>query len=86
MSKRLIYIHLQPNAKREEVWGMYDEQRIKIAISTPPIDGKANEALIKFLSKKLKIAKSNIEIVKGLTSKDKTICIDSDEDIITKLI
>ncbi len=86
MSKRLIYIHLQPNAKREEVCGMYDEQRIKIAISMPPIDGKANEALIKFLSKKLKIAKSNIEIVKGLTSRDKTICIDSDEDIITKLI
>ena len=73
MSKRLIYIHLQPNAKREEVCGMYDEQRIKIAISTPPIDGKANEALIKFLSKKLKIAKSNIKIISGFTNSHKKV-------------
>jgi len=45
----------------------------EIKITAQPIENKANKALIEFLSKSLKIAKSNIEIVKGETSKEKTI-------------
>ena len=77
MPKQILKIHLQPNAKRNEICGTFDDM-IKIAITTLPIDGKANEALIKFLSKELKIPKSNIAITKGLTSKNKIIEIDSE--------
>jgi len=47
--------------------------RLKIKIAAPPVDGKANESLIEFLAKTFKISKSNIEILKGHTSKLKTI-------------
>ncbi|MBD5405260.1 YggU family protein [bacterium] len=84
MPKQILKIHLQPNAKRNEICGIYDNEYIKIAITTPPIDGKANETLIKFLSKELKIPKSNITITKGLTSRNKTIEIESEKEIILK--
>ena len=48
---------------------------IKIKITAQPVDGKANKALIEFLSKQLKIPKTSIEILKGHTSKEKTVLI-----------
>lgn len=81
MPKQTLKIHLQPNAKRNEICGIYDDEYIKIAITTPPIDGKANETLIKFLSKELRIPKSNITITKGLTSRNKTLEIESEKEI-----
>ncbi|MBR1544496.1 MAG: YggU family protein [Alphaproteobacteria bacterium] len=80
MPKQIFQIHLCPNAKKDEINGTFDG-KIKISITAQPIDGKANEALIKFLSKKFHISKSSIEILRGLTSRDKTICIDSDKEI-----
>ncbi len=80
MPKQIFQIHLCPNAKKDEINGTFDG-RIKISITAQPIDGKANEALIKFLSKHFHIAKSCIEITSGLTSRNKTLCIDSDKEI-----
>ena len=84
MPKQIIQIHLQPNAKRDEICGEYNG-KIKIAITAQPIDGRANMALIKFLSKRLHISKSSIEIQLGLTGRDKTLCITSDADIMELL-
>ena len=50
-----------------------NQNDIKIKITAQPIENKANKALVEFLSKQFKIAKSNIEIIKGETSKEKTI-------------
>ena len=47
----------------------------KVKITAQPIDGKANKALIEFLSKQFKVPKSYFEILRGETSKDKTILI-----------
>ncbi len=80
MPKQILNIHLCPNAKKNEINGLFDN-KIKISITAQPIDGKANEALIKFLSKQFHISKSSIEIIKGLTSRDKTVAIDSDNEI-----
>ena len=80
MSKQFFEIHLCPNAKKDEINGIFND-RIKISITAQPIDGKANSTLIKFLSKHFHIAKNTIEITKGLTSRDKTICINSDKEI-----
>ncbi len=46
---------------------------IKVYLTAPPIDGKANEALIKFLAKHYDVTKSRIEIIKGITSRHKII-------------
>ncbi len=49
--------------------------RLKIKISAPPVDGKANQALIEFIAKALGVSKSKVEIVKGHSSKLKTLKI-----------
>lgn len=64
-------IRISPNAKKNEI--INDGEIIKIKITAQPIDGKANKALIEFLSKNFKIPKTSIKILKGETSKDKTI-------------
>lgn len=46
---------------------------LKVHLKAPPVDGKANEELIKFLSKEWKIPKSKILILKGLMSKNKIV-------------
>ena len=60
MIKQTIKIHLCPNSSRNAICGKYNEEYIKIAIKEKPIDGKANEALIKFLSKELSIITENL--------------------------
>lgn len=70
----VINIHAQPGAKRTAVVGLYGE-KLKIAVACPPVDGKANAALIDFLKRFLKVPKSQIEIISGESSREKRIFI-----------
>ena len=78
----LISIRLQPKASCDEVVGVTAEDNngshLKIRLTSPPVDGKANEALLKFLSKLLKVPKSKLEITKGLKSRSKTVKVCKD--------
>lgn len=67
----LANIKISPNSKTNEI--IKTEAETKIKITAQPIDGKANKGLIEFLSKKFKIPKTSIQIVKGETSKEKTV-------------
>ena len=67
----IIKLKISPNASKNEI--IKTDTEIKVKITAQPIENKANKALIEFLSKQFKIAKSNIEIVKGETSKEKTL-------------
>jgi len=67
----LLNIRISPNASKCEF--IKNGGELKVKITAPPVDGKANKCLIEFLSKSFKVPKSYIEIVKGETSKDKTI-------------
>lgn len=69
----LISFKISPNASKNEI--IKTDDGIKIKITAQPIDGKANKALIEFLSKHFKIPKTSIEIVKGQTSKEKTLLL-----------
>lgn len=66
-------LRISPNSSKNEI--IKEESGIKIKITAQPIEGKANKALIEFLSKQFKVPKSYFEIIRGETSKDKTICI-----------
>lgn len=80
----LVNIKISPNAKTNEI--IKNQAETKIKITAQPIDGKANKGLIEFLSKKFKIPKTSIQIVKGETSKEKTILfVTSDEEKIDLL-
>lgn len=80
----IVNIKISPNSKKNEIINEGDFTKIKI--TAQPIDGKANKALIEFLSKNFKIPKTSIKILKGETSKEKTILFETqDEEKLTKL-
>jgi uncharacterized protein (TIGR00251 family) len=68
-------VRVIPRASRNEIVEVLSDQTVKIRLKAPPVEGKANEELIKFLSKVLDIPKSNFEIVAGKTGRDKLISI-----------
>ncbi len=67
-----IQVRIIPNAHSNEIVGK-ESGVYKIRLAAPPIDGRANETLIRFLADRLEIAPSLISIVKGHTSKHKTL-------------
>ncbi|QUJ67032.1 YggU family protein [Photobacterium sp. GJ3] len=70
----VIRFYVQPKASRDQLVGTHGDE-IKIAITAPPVDGKANSHLIKFLAKQFKVAKSQVTIEKGETGRHKQIRI-----------
>ena len=80
----IAHIKISPNSKKNEITNEGDFTKIKI--TAQPIDGKANKALIEFLSKNFKIPKTSIKILKGETSKEKTVLFETkDEEKLQKL-
>ncbi|HQQ62136.1 MAG TPA: DUF167 family protein [Pseudomonadales bacterium] len=65
---------VQPKASRDEISGVQDE-RLKIRITAPPVDGKANAHLLRYLSEVLRVPRSRIELLNGETGKRKTVKI-----------
>ncbi len=69
-----IDLRIIPNAKQNRVEGVYGDQ-IKIRLQAPPVDGKANKALIKFLSKTLEIPGKAVQVTAGAQSRNKSVVI-----------
>ena len=69
-----ITVHVIPNSRHQEII-VEEDGFLKIKLTSSPTRGKANQELIKLLSKKYKVSKSQVEIVKGLTSKQKLVQI-----------
>ena len=67
----LVNIKIVPNSSKNDI--VLEDEFVKVKVTAQPIEGKANKALIEFLSKKFKIPKTSIEIVKGETTKEKTL-------------
>jgi uncharacterized protein (TIGR00251 family) len=77
----VLFVYVVPRSSKTEVSGLYGDY-LKIKLKSPPVDNVANEELIRFLSDKLKVPKSNIEIVSGHKQKKKTISINNCKAII----
>ena len=69
----IVRLKIIPNSSKNEI--MLENDSLKLKITAQPIENKANKAVIEFFSKKLKIAKSNIQIIKGELNKEKTLLI-----------
>ncbi len=75
-----LAVQVQPRASCTKIMGVHAE-RLKIKITAPPIDGKANAEIIKFLSKLFKVAKSQVQLMSGETSREKRFCIKSPKQL-----
>ena len=69
-----LTVRIQPRASKNEVVRQ-ENGSLKIRLTAPPVDGAANEALVKFLADRFSVAKSQVEIVSGHTSRDKIVRI-----------
>ncbi|MBN9698511.1 MAG: YggU family protein [Zoogloea sp.] len=68
----VLALHIQPGAKKTELAGLHGEA-LKIRLAAPPVDGKANAALLAFLAKACGVSKSAVELVSGETSRSKRV-------------
>lgn len=68
----LLHCHIQPGASRDAIAGMHGG-RIKIQVASPPVDGRANERLIRFLADTLGLPRKQISIEKGSNNRHKTV-------------
>ncbi|HSA06070.1 MAG TPA: DUF167 domain-containing protein [Candidatus Gastranaerophilales bacterium] len=78
-----LNIRALPNASKCELAG-FIENELKIKLDVPPIEGKANEKCVKFLSKILGVSKSSISIISGEKSRSKSLFITGDPDELEK--
>jgi len=67
-----LTLHIQPGAKKTEFAGRHGDA-LKIRLAAPPVDGKANEALIKFIAETLRLPKSAVNLKSGQTSRRKVL-------------
>ncbi len=81
-----ISVRVHPSAARNEVMGFTDGV-LQVRVSAPPIKGKANKELIAVLSRLLGVGKSQIDISRGHTTRNKVIAITglSQADILNRL-
>ena len=68
-------MRVSPRAACDQI-GQVLGDRLKVAITAPPVDGKANRYLLKFFSKQFKVPTSRVRLVSGTTGRDKTIRVE----------
>jgi uncharacterized protein len=71
----LLNIHVSPGAKSTSVEGLYGEGAIKLKVAAPPVGGKANAEVERFLSKLLGVPRSDVNVIRGASSRDKTVLV-----------
>ena len=72
-------MHVQPGAKTTSCAGIHGDA-LKIRLAAPPVDGKANQALIAWLAQTLDCAQNSIELLRGQTSRRKTLSIEAGDE------
>ncbi len=81
-----LTLHIQPGAKKTEFAGLHGDA-LKIRLAALPVDGKANEALVKFVAEVLGLPKSAVNLKSGQTSRRKVLeVIGSDSQAIARLL
>ena len=72
----LLTCFIQPRASKDEIVGIHNQQ-LKIRLTSPPVDGKANAQLMAFIAKQFGVAKNKIQLISGESSRRKTLKIEA---------
>ena len=81
-----LTLHIQPGAKKTEIAGVHGDA-LKIRLAAPPVDGKANAALIAFVADRLGLAKSAVTVKSGHSSRRKVVEVTAaPADTVTRLL
>jgi len=80
-----VAVHVQPRASRSEIVGQHGAA-LKVRLQAPPVDGAANDALVRLLADALGVSPRSVRVVAGATSRAKTVEIDgTTEDAVRAL-
>ena len=69
----LLNIRVWPDAQRTAIDDPYDESAIKLRVAAPPVEGKANTEIVRFLAELLGITHSDLSVVRGASGSDKVV-------------
>lgn len=70
----ILVLHVQPGAKRSEIAGLHGEA-LKIRLAAPPVEGRANEALLRFIADNFNVPLRQVTLKQGAQSRHKTVLI-----------
>jgi len=70
-----LAVYVQPRASRAECTGIHDGA-LRIRLAAPPVDGAANEALVRFLAEKIGVPRSTVRVARGTSSRRKVVVVD----------
>lgn len=70
----ILAVRVVPRASRSELQGIHGDA-LKIRLQAPPVEGKANRALVEFLAESLGVSRSGIEILTGDTNRNKRVLV-----------
>ena len=76
-----LTLHVQPGAKKTEIAGLHGDA-LKIRLAAPPVDGKANTALLDFVAARLGLARSAVILKSGQTTRRKVLTVAADEALV----
>lgn len=76
----IVNIRVVPRASKDGIAGVMGDEALKIRIQAPPVEGKANAYLIKYLSNQWKVPRSSLEILSGETGRNKRLLIQAPPD------
>lgn len=79
-----LTVRVLPNAKRCGIEGLWNGTYIRIALNAPPVDGKANQALCRFLADYFKVRISAITLLSGETGRQKRIAVLFSTDVLAR--
>ena len=75
-----LKLRVKPGAKRSGWTGTLPDGRMKVAIAAPPVDGRANEALVEFVAEALGLPRRAVRVAHGAGGRDKVVEVDLESD------
>ena len=71
----LLTLRVSPGARRTAIDGPYGTSALKVRVAAPPVDGRANDELTRFISGLCGVPRSRVELVRGASGRDKTVLL-----------
>lgn len=68
-----IRVRVTPRASRQALAGFDEEGRLKVRLTSPPVEGAANAALVRLLAKTLRVGRGRVTVIRGLASREKIV-------------
>ncbi len=72
----LVRLRVSPNAKTTVLQGLHGDAALKLKVAAPPVDGKANAEVERFVAQMTGAAPSRVSVVRGFSGRDKTVYVD----------